>query len=217
MSKSASSLFVLPILCLSFFGWPHTSVANSTSLIAGHSRAPGQFSIHMENLSGGATYYIERTETLGESGWDSVFSFEGDTTSRTWTDSDLPALGRAFYRILRDAYQESVGDEAELVTRHHGVSGTARIVNNRTIEIRDFNFDGQGLVVEIYLGTDSTYTNYISISGELVRATPYIDETLVLDVPAGTDIDAYTHISVWCVTAGVSFGDGVFGVVTAPE
>jgi hypothetical protein len=37
-------------------------------------------------------------------------------------------------------------------TKFHGVKGTATIVDDCTIEITDFQYDGQGIVVDFYGG-----------------------------------------------------------------
>ncbi len=104
-----------------------------------------------------------------------------------------------------------VGQTAELSTFSHNVSGTAEIVDDCTITIRNFNYDGGGIVVEIYGGTDGEYNppTGFSISGDL-KDTLFENESLTLTLPTGVTLDDFNGISVWCVAVGVSFGDGLF-------
>ncbi len=104
----------------------------------------------------------------------------------------------------------SIGKTATLETHFHGVTGTATIVDDCTIELSNFNFDGQGLDVEIYTGLAGDFVHGLSLTDDLVRSTPYVDEDFVLTLPEGHTLDEVDSMSVWCVDIPVSFGDGVF-------
>ncbi len=103
-----------------------------------------------------------------------------------------------------------VGQTAVLTPKSHGVSGTATIVDDCTIEITDFNYDGQGIVVDFYGGLGGDYTGGFGFGLELTRATPYEDEALTIQLPASQDLDDLDGLSVWCVDVFISFGDGMF-------
>lgn len=103
-----------------------------------------------------------------------------------------------------------VGSKATLITRFHGVEGTATIVDDCTIELSDFHFDGGGIIVEVYSGLDGDFESGFALSDNLVRSEPYVGENLVLELPEGRSLDELDSISIWCVDVAVSFGDGVF-------
>ncbi len=103
-----------------------------------------------------------------------------------------------------------VGQTAILTPKFHGVSGTATIVDDCTIEITDFNYDGQGIVVDFYGGLSGDYTGGFGFGLELTRATPYEDEALTIQLPESRDLDDLDGLSVWCVDVFISFGDGMF-------
>ena len=104
-----------------------------------------------------------------------------------------------------------VGWTAELVNHFHDISGTATIVDDCTIRIDAFGFDGNGINVQVYAGQAGNYSSGFSLSENLVNfPTGYQNETLWLTLPVGRTLDEVDGISVWCVPVGVSFGDGLF-------
>jgi hypothetical protein len=115
---------------------------------------------------------------------------------------------------VSDAAGVPIGARAVLSTHAHGVMGTAVVIDARTIELRDFWFDGDGLDVRIYGGLAGDYAGGVALSADLRRAEPYLGETLTLTLPLGVSLADLDGISVWCVPAGASFGDGPF--VPAP-
>lgn len=104
----------------------------------------------------------------------------------------------------------SVGQTASLSTNSHGTTGTARIVDDCTIVVEGFSYDGGGIDVRFYGGTAGNYTRGFPISDDLLRAGGYDGESLMLRLPLGRTLDDLDGISLWCVAAGVSFGDGIF-------
>lgn len=102
-----------------------------------------------------------------------------------------------------------VGQTATLSQRAHGVKGTATIVDERTIELTDFSYDGGGIDVRIYGGLGGNYRDGFAIGMNLL-GTPYTDGTLRVELPAGVTLDDLDGVSVWCVAASASFGDGLF-------
>ena len=107
-----------------------------------------------------------------------------------------------------------IGQNAQLNTLAHGVSGTATIIDDCTVRIDAFNYDGQGINVRIYGGANNQYETSnggFALSGNnLLRNTPYNNESITVTLPAGKTFDDLDGISVWCVPIGVSFGDGQF-------
>ncbi len=105
-----------------------------------------------------------------------------------------------------------VGYATSLSTISHDVSGTVTILDEDTLLVEDFTFDGAGLSVFFYLGTsDTTFSSGLAIGPQLVGTVfDGSQAPFTIDLPTGTTIDGYNAISVWCVAADVSFGDGTF-------
>lgn len=194
-------VFIIQMPALSTELVPEITISGITS---------GLVEVNFGNTSTGGTYYVEWTDNLASNEWLEIYSFEGDSGITNWSHEISGSSTSAFYRVVRDPYHAKVGLSASLnVPGFHNVSGTAHIVNNRTIELRNFNFDGGGIVVEVYVSPSPTFSPYLSLSDDLV-GTVFINETVVLDVPEDANLDDFNYISIWCVTAGASFGDGLF-------
>ncbi len=103
-----------------------------------------------------------------------------------------------------------VGWTATLSTNYHNVGGTAEIVDDCTIRITNFTFEGAGIDVRIYGAKNGDWANGFAMTGNLVRSTPYDGETLIATVPAGHTLDDLDGISVWCTDVDVDFGSGTF-------
>lgn len=110
-----------------------------------------------------------------------------------------------------DATHARVGQVAELTTHFHGVTGTARIVDDCTVVIEMFGFDGQGVDVRVYGAAGGDYESGFSMSEDLRREGGYTDATITATLPAGRTLGELDGISIWCVPVGASFGDGLFG------
>ena len=109
----------------------------------------------------------------------------------------------------------SVGQTTTLSTLFHGVSGLATIVDDCSIEITGFNYDGQGITVYVYGGLGGNYSDRnggpgFPIGMNLIRSTPYADETLRVTLPPNKTLDDLDGVSIWCSDVDISFGDGMF-------
>ncbi len=100
-----------------------------------------------------------------------------------------------------------VGTDAELDGRAHGVRGRVAIIDDCTVELRDFHFDGGGLDVRAIGASTRNYENGAVLTNDLRRASGYNGETLRIAFPTGVGLDDVQHLSIWCVPANVSFGD----------
>ncbi len=103
-----------------------------------------------------------------------------------------------------------VGWRAELATFQHKVSGTAEILDDCTIQVTEFNYDGTGLDVRFYGGIGGNFAAGFALSDDLLRAGGYTDETMTLTLPDGVTLSDLDGLSVWCVDVGVDFGSGTF-------
>ena len=103
-----------------------------------------------------------------------------------------------------------VGAVTTLETRFHNVAGNVTVLDDCTIEITDFSFDGQGISVHAVLARDPDFESFDVISEDLRADGPYDAATLTLPLREGMTLDEVTHFSIWCVPAAASFGDGEF-------
>lgn len=112
-----------------------------------------------------------------------------------------------------------VGWQAELNGMFHNVSGTVTILDEDTVEVDDFTYDGGGISVYLYLGADESHASFVSglgIGPQLVGTMfDGTQDPLVIDLPEGETLEGYNAISVWCVAVTASFGSGTFQAVSA--
>jgi hypothetical protein len=104
-----------------------------------------------------------------------------------------------------------VGQTGELSTLAHSVSGTATIVDDCTIEITNFNYDGGGIIVEVYAGLDENYHPPVGFAiSDNIFGTRFVNQTYTVQLPTDKTLDDLNGISIWCSDVGVSFGDSLF-------
>lgn len=105
----------------------------------------------------------------------------------------------------------SVGKRGTFRTLAHGVMGTARVVDDCTIVLEDFRYDGGGIDVQVYGGLGGDYDPPVGFSlSEDLLGQRFEGETLTLRLPAGRTLDELDGVSIWCVAVGANFGDALF-------
>jgi hypothetical protein len=128
----------------------------------------------------------------------------GSETTPTATEPANPVAAQACTKT-----NAKIGQVATLSTRSHGVQGSAKIIDDCTIEISNFSYDGLGLrEVVVYGGKGGDYRNGFAISDNL-RGPAFVNQTLKLTLKPG-DLDKLDGISIWCTDAFANFGDGTF-------
>ena len=104
-----------------------------------------------------------------------------------------------------------VGQIVSLSTLQHQVAGDVRVVDNCTLEVTDFVYDGQGPRVFFFGALDSQYSSADSfVIGPRLNGRSYNGETLTLTLPDGTTLDDMNSISVWCADFRIDFGSAEF-------
>ncbi len=113
-----------------------------------------------------------------------------------------------------------VGWQAPLSRLAHNVSGTVSIVDEDTLRVDDFTYDGGGLSVYFYLGVEETQPAFAAglpvgpqLLGQVYTGS---EPPLMIDLPAGQTIQGWNAVTVWCVDVGVSFGQGTFAAAASP-
>ena len=102
-----------------------------------------------------------------------------------------------------------VGKSLTFSTKFHQVAGTATVVDNCTIHLDSFTFDGQGIDIRVYTGSNGSFRAGQSISKDLL-GMPFNQGSAILHLPLSVSLDDFDSLSIWCVPIGISFGDGVF-------
>lgn len=91
----------------------------------------------------------------------------------------------------------------------YGISGHATILDEHTIRLEDFSYNGGGPDVRVYLGMENDFVHGAAISATL-SGTVFQDATMDLTIPDGYPLSEFNAISIWCTVFSVSFSDGVF-------
>ena len=130
---------------------------------------------------------------------------------RAWTITlGLTAVGMMAGHARAQTYPRAAW-VADMPTGSHMSAGLARIVDERTIQVDHFTYDGGAPAVYFYLGERDTYASFLNgipIGSQLDRA--YYDETVVVSLPVGETIDGYGAIAVWCADVKVKFTSADF-------
>jgi len=104
-----------------------------------------------------------------------------------------------------------IGYTGEFTTFDHDVAGTATIIDDCTIEITNFTYDGRGPAVYFYAGIDHDYNADTAFEiGDFLTGTAFDNETVRITLPEGRTFDDLTGISVWCVRFNADFGNVEF-------
>ena len=104
-----------------------------------------------------------------------------------------------------------IGHSGSFSTLAHNVSGTATIIDNCTIEITNFTYDGGGPKVYFYGAIDHNYSSDAAFQlGSELQGKIYENESLTITLPNGKTLDDLTGLSVWCADFNADFGSMVF-------
>jgi len=105
-----------------------------------------------------------------------------------------------------------IGTTAEFSNFSHDIGGTLTIIDDRTLEVTNFTYDGGGPSVFFYLGTDGNYSpsaGGVKVGTELNGAA-FNGETVRIDLPPNITLDDFNGVSVWCDLFFINFGDAQF-------
>lgn len=106
---------------------------------------------------------------------------------------------------------EKVGQTGFFNTFAHNVAGKAEIIDNCTIKITQFSYDGGGPDVYFYAANGGAYGTGGSFRmGKRLNGTNVENAEFILSLPSGKTLDDLNGISVWCVDFSANFGDVTF-------
>lgn len=105
-----------------------------------------------------------------------------------------------------------VGTTATFTNFTHNIGGTLTLLDDRTIQVTNFTYDGGGPAVYFYTGTDGGYSPSQGGRqiGPKLNGRVYNNETITVTLPDDITLDDFNGISVWCELFFINFGDATF-------
>lgn len=95
-------------------------------------------------------------------------------------------------------------------TSQHDVAGTIYVIDETTIWVRGFTYDGTAPDAFFYAGETNEPSGQGVIipdeAGTTVKLGAYDNENLILSLPVGKTINSFRWISIWCRQVGANFG-----------
>jgi hypothetical protein len=128
----------------------------------------------------------------------------GCSTSDTGKEQESPIMQES--PMIGDVSNEDPGAKlmGDFIDVAHPTSGMAIVNAERTeLELIDFKSD-DGPILELYLATDSTAENYITLG-----VLQGLEGNFTYLLPQNINFDAHKYLIVWCVTFEVDFGHAV--------
>jgi len=102
---------------------------------------------------------------------------------------------------------EKIGYSGNFETFAHNVSGKATIIDDCTIEISQFSYDGGGPDVYLYAAKEHNYISSEAFAiGPKLNGQIYNDAKFFIKLPNDKSLDDLTGLSVWCVDFEADFG-----------
>ena len=104
-----------------------------------------------------------------------------------------------------------VGYSGFFETFHHNVAGKATIIDDCTIEVTQFDYDGGGPDVYFYGAINHKYNSTDAFPiGNKLNGQVYNNATITIKLPQNKTLDDLTGLSVWCVDFSADFGHMTF-------
>ena len=160
-----------------------------------------------DSLTGGVMPFWS-AERLTDQQMIDIIAYLG-TTEATKKDTGALDISKTDAQSSCGKTHAKVGQTLSFSTKSHKVAGTVTIIDDCTLSFQNFTYDGGGIDVQIYGGTDQNFSNSLSLSKD-IYGTAYDQSSLTLRLPTGRTLDDFNSLSVWCVDVGISFGDGKF-------
>jgi mono/diheme cytochrome c family protein len=87
------------------------------------------------------------------------------------------------------------------------VSGFVHVIDDCTLELRDFSYDGNGIDVRVYASETTAFKPGFSLGPNIVNRR-FDKETFRVTLPDGKTLDDFQWIGIWCIAVGANFGSG---------
>jgi hypothetical protein len=110
-----------------------------------------------------------------------------------------------------DKTHPKVGYSGFFSTLAHNVAGKATIIDDCTIQITQFDYDGGGPAVAFYAARDHEYSSASAFPiSQYINGQVYDNASILLTLPTNKSLDDLTGISVWCADFNADFGNMTF-------
>ena len=104
-----------------------------------------------------------------------------------------------------------VGYSGFFSTLAHNVSGLATIVDDCTIKLSNFDYDGSGPAVYVYAGKHHDYASVEAFSiSQRIEGQTNQDAEFIFRLPTNKTLDDLNGLSVWCDDFNADFGHMTF-------
>ena len=106
---------------------------------------------------------------------------------------------------------EKIGQSGFFNTLAHNVAGKATIIDDCTIQITQFDYDGGGPDVYFYAAKNHEYASDEAFAiSQMINGQSYENAEFILTLPTNKSLDDLTGLSVWCVDFDANFGQMEF-------
>lgn len=106
---------------------------------------------------------------------------------------------------------EKIGHSGFFETFAHNVSGKATIIDDCTIEITQFSYDGGGPDVYFYGAKSHLYSSDDAFPlGKKIDGQIFDNASIIIKLPQNKSLDDLSGLSVWCVDFSANFGQMEF-------
>ena len=106
---------------------------------------------------------------------------------------------------------EKIGHTGFFSTFAHNVSGKATVIDDCTIEISQFSYDGGAPDVYFYGAIDHEYTSVDAFPmGQKLDGKTYDNARIFIKLPQNKSLDDLNGLSVWCTEFQANFGQVEF-------
>jgi len=106
---------------------------------------------------------------------------------------------------------KKIGHSGFFNTFAHNVSGKATIIDDCTIAITQFSYDGSGPAVYFYGAVDHQYDSEAAFPiDQQISGQSYDNDNIIIKLPQNKSLDDLTGLSVWCVDFAANFGQMEF-------
>jgi mono/diheme cytochrome c family protein len=89
------------------------------------------------------------------------------------------------------------------------VSGFVTMIDDCTLELSSFSYNGDGIEVRVFGSKASNFRPGFTIGPDIVGKR-FVKATWKVQLPAGKTLDDLDWVSIWCVKARADFGSGPF-------
>ncbi len=136
------------------------------------------------------------------------------SAQQAWVNNALNSYAEGAEWQQQDQSQMGCGQSHDMInftgefsSLAHGVMGKATIIDDCTIRISEFDYDGGGPSVYVYGAIDHDYSAADAIQmGPRLDGQVHQNASFDITLPMGSSLDDFNSISIWCDDFNANFG-----------